>query len=238
MALVDDLTNEAQSILSQTWSIRDGQVVPETDDIALAGGGVKFAPVMLYADLADSTSLASNFDRRVASKVVKSFLAASCRIIRARGGHIRSFDGDRVMGVFFGARQHTEAAIAALNINYAVIHILRPKIEATYPTLAEGGFTLKHAVGIDKSDILVTRSGIRNNNDLIWVGRAPNIAAKLSALRDGQVSSYMTKVVFDQLAEDGKVSGEGKPMWEACSWTTPPLAEVKSLYRSTWWKRP
>ncbi|MFW9438925.1 adenylate/guanylate cyclase domain-containing protein [Xanthomonas euvesicatoria] len=238
MAIVDDLTNETDRILNQQWSLRDGSVVPTTETVLLAGGGVKLTPVMLYADLADSTLLASNFNRQVASKVIKAFLSAACRIIRYNGGDIRSFDGDRVMGVFLGERMHTKAALTALQINYTVIHILRPKIEAKYPALAEGGYRLKHAVGIDKSEVLVTRSGIRDNNDLIWVGRSPNIAAKLAAIRQDNLTSFMTKPVYDAVAQDGKIAHDGQNMWEECNWKTAPLDEVKKLYRSTWWSRP
>lgn len=238
MTLIQDLTNEAERILTQPWNLRDGQVVPQTNDVLLTGGGVKLTPVMLYADLADSTLLASKFDRGIASKVIKSFLAASCRIIRSNEGHIRSFDGDRVMGVFLGVRMHTRAALAALQINHAVTYILRPKIEAKFPSLAAGGFQLKHAVGIDKSEVLVARSGIRDNNDLIWVGRAPNIAAKLAALREDYMVSYMTKGVYDALAEDGKTANDGRPMWAACTWDQAPMPEVRDLYRSSWWKSP
>jgi class 3 adenylate cyclase len=238
MALLDEITTEANLILAQPWNIRDGLVVPEANSVQLAGGGVRLTPVMLYADLADSTLLASKFDRGVATKVIKSFLAASCRIIRARGGHIRSFDGDRVMGVFLGERMHTRAALAALNINWVVTHLLKPKIMAQFPSLALGGYNLQHGVGIDKSEVLVARSGIHDNNDLIWVGRAPNIAAKLAALREDGYASYMTKVVYDQLAPDGKVAADGRDMWQLRLWTKAPLEEVKSVYRSNFWWQP
>ena len=141
------------------------------------------------------------------------------------------------MGVFLGERMHTKAAITALNINWAVTHLLRPKIEAQFPSLTSGGYRLKHSVGIDKSEVLVARSGIRDNNDLIWVGRAPNIAAKLAALREDGYASYMTKTVYDQLAPDGKITG-GRDMWEARQWTNAPLDEVKSVYRSNFWWQP
>ncbi|MBV6687074.1 MULTISPECIES: adenylate/guanylate cyclase domain-containing protein [Xanthomonas] len=238
MAIVDDLTNETDQILNQQWSLRDGSVVPKTETVLLAGGGVKLTPVMLYADLADSTLLASNFNRQVASKVIKAFLSAACRIIRYNGGDIRSFDGDRVMGVFLGERMHTKAALTALQINYAVIHVLRPKIEVKYPALAEGGYRLNHAVGIDKSEVLVTRSGIRDNNDLIWVGRSPNIAAKLAAIRQGHITSFMTKSVYDLLAEDGKFAHDGASMWDQGTWNNAPLDDVKTIYQSSWWKKP
>src|SRR3954467_7943877 len=102
MSLTDDLSRDVDGILRQEWNIRDGQVVPKTEDVALAGGAVKLAVTMLYADLADSTELAMTYDKRVAAKVFKSFLSCSSKLIRAEGGEIRSFDGDRVMGVFIG----------------------------------------------------------------------------------------------------------------------------------------
>src|SRR6266542_2413696 len=99
MALADEIDSSVASILNQEWSIRDGYLVPTSDDVALAGGAVKLEATILYADLADSTYLAINADRRVTAKVFKCFLEASSRVIRAQEGEIRSFDGDRVMGV-------------------------------------------------------------------------------------------------------------------------------------------
>ncbi|HEY5804858.1 MAG TPA: adenylate/guanylate cyclase domain-containing protein [Lysobacter sp.] len=234
MPLRDDLENETARILGHQWTIRDGTVVPTTPSVLLNGGGVKLDAVMLYADLAESTKLAISFDRRVTAKVVKSFLSASCRIIRAHNGNIRSFDGDRVMAVFLGSRKNTESAIAALKINWTVRHLLRPKIHAQYPTLAAGGFEINHGVGIDRGDVLVVRSGIRDNNDLIWIGRAPNVAAKLANLRTGH-PTYITSDVFDRLAEDGKLGGNPRRlMWEECNWSVAPTADVARIYRSTW----
>src|SRR5437016_4133112 len=118
MALKDDLSSDVDRILRQEWNVRDGQVVPKTEDVPLEGGAVKLTATMLYADLADSTDLAMNYDRRIAAKVFKSFLSCSSKIIRSVGGEIRSFDGDRVMGVFVGNNKNTAAAKCALKINH------------------------------------------------------------------------------------------------------------------------
>ncbi len=200
MALKDDISSEVDRALAQTWELRDGTVVPETDAVKLAGGGVRLEAAMLYADLADSTRIAM-WDKRVAARLFKAFLASSARIIRARGGYIRSFDGDRVMGVFIGNVKNTSAAKAALNINYLVNEIIRPKFESKYDAFNNGTFSIGHSVGIDVSDLLVTRAGIANNNDLIWVGSAPNVAAKLSSIR---VCVRATQV-------NRAVSGGGRP---------------------------
>ncbi|MGB6659152.1 MAG: hypothetical protein WBE90_08670, partial [Xanthobacteraceae bacterium] len=58
------------------------------------------------------------------------------------------------------------------------------KFDAKYAAFREGKYGLAHCTGIDTSEVLVVRAGIRNNNDLIWVGSAPNVTAKLSALRE------------------------------------------------------
>src|SRR4051794_8728269 len=117
MALLNELTKNVDDILNQEWNIREGQVVPATEDVALAGGAVKLNATFLYADLADSTDLAMNYDKRIAAKVFKSFLSCSTRLIKEHDGKIRSFDGDRVMGVFIGQTKNTTAAKCALKIN-------------------------------------------------------------------------------------------------------------------------
>ncbi len=232
MAIADDIVSDIDGVLSDTWDIRDGQVVPETQDVALSGGGVKLEATMLYADLADSTELAM-WDRRVAARICKAFLAGASRLIRHKGGQIRSFDGDRVMGVFVGKAKNTEAATCALHINWMFKEVLKPKFEAKYAKLADGTYKLAHATGVDQSDVLVVRGGIRNNNDLIWIGRAPNVAAKLSSLREEPYFSFITPEVFNPMNSSAKTSKSGKDMWERRTWTGP----VDIVYRSNWhWK--
>ena len=207
--------------------------MPKTADVLLAGGAVKLTATILYADLADSTGLAMNYDRRIPAKVFKSFLSCSSKIIRAHDGEIRSFDGDRVMGVFVGNYKNTSAAKSALKINYAFLKVIKPKLEAKYEALRTGSYKLAHCVGVDTSDVLVIRSGIRSNNDLVWVGRAPNVAAKLSNLREAPYYSFITDTVYDQLNDEAKYSsGEKKPMWERRTWKA--VTGVNAVYRSSW----
>lgn len=235
MALKEDLTADIDGVLSQTWDIRDGTTVPTSETVALAGGGVNLKATMLYADLADSTTLAM-WDRRVTARIYKAFLAASTRIIRASKGDIRSYDGDRVMGVFLGDYKNTNAAKAALQINWMFRNLLRPKFQAKYEKLRHGTFTLAHCTGIDSSDVLVVRAGIRNNNDLVWVGRAPNVAAKLCGIREDSYASYVSGSTYDALAKEAKTSADGRSMWEERKWIGGP---VERIFRSSWsWTPP
>ncbi len=233
MGLKEEVSAEIDATLTQAWSLRDGIVAPQVEAMALAGGAVRLNATMLYSDLADSTALSTSFDRGVAAKVIKAFLGACSRIIRFNSGYIRSFDGDRVMAVFLGNGKETTAAKTALQINWAVVNLLKPKIGARYPALAQGGYVVRHCVGIDTSDILVVRAGIRDNNDLIWVGSASNVAAKLAAIRQTPNHSFMTSRVHDALHDSLKVGGQlRQPIWERCTFN--PSPDVTIVYRSGW----
>jgi len=61
--------------------------------------------------------------------------------------------------------------------------------------------SLSQSVGVDTSKVMVVRNGIKNNNDLVWIGRAPNIAAKLSAIRDPGYTSYISEAVFNVILD-------------------------------------
>ena len=238
MAITEDLQKELDNILRAKWETRSGQVVPETSDIVLGNSAVSIDATVLYADLADSTGLVL-IDKTIAAEVFKAYLHGTTRIIRSNGGHIRSFDGDRVMGVFIGGFKNSSAAKTALQINHFFAQILVPKFTSFYSHLGSASYTLRQSVGVDTGAVHIIRSGIRNNNDLVWVGRGPNIAAKLCSIREDGYSSYITKAVYNSLADVAKISPTtGVNMWESRSWGGGQAYGVSDIYRSSWWVRP
>lgn len=235
MALIDDIENDVQSVIDQPWNLRTGRVVPSSEDVALAGGSVELEATMLYADLASSSKIAKELDRRVAAKILKAFLATTSRLVKARDGTVVSFDGDRILGVFVGDSKNSNAAKCALNINYAVGQVIRPKFVAKYDTVRDASFKIEHGCGIDTGTVLTVRAGARGDNDLIWIGRAPNLAAKLSDIRDAPYFTFITGSVYNRLQESSKIGSDKKDMWESRVWTF--LDEKISVYRSSYhWK--
>jgi adenylate cyclase len=232
----DELTKAVDSIIKATWDLRAGQVIPETAALTLGNAGVTLEATILYADLADSTELAL-YDQEIAAEVYKAYLLGTSQLIKAAGGEIRSFDGDRVMGVFIGNSKNTSAAKAALKINYFFTMVLAPAFLTFYERLKTSPFKFAQSVGIDTGEIRVARAGVRNDNDLIWVGRAPNIAAKLSSIRVQGISTFITEAVFDKLHESAKVFN-GQQMWERCSWSKGEPYGTTVVYRSAWWFKP
>ncbi|MWA08100.1 adenylate/guanylate cyclase domain-containing protein [Streptomyces sp. BA2] len=239
MGLADEIDAAVTSVVCSDWDTRKGTVVPTTDNVKLGNGAVEIDAVYLYADLADSTGLARDFTRTTAAKVIRAYLDATCRVIKARGGHIRSFDGDRVMAIFMGDSKNTDAARCALQINHVVQKIVAPRVEANLSSIKSKGFEIKHCVGIDTGTALVVRGGVRGSNDLVSIGRAPNVAAKLSDIRNGNYRTYVTEAVFKKIAEHTKYSsGDDKRlMWEG-PYTREVGGETITIYKSSWWSKP
>ena len=78
-------------------------------------------------------------------------------------------------------------------------------------------------------------AGIRNNNDLIWIGRAPSLAAKLSDLREYPHCTFISAAAYNRLSNGSKFSG-GKNMWEQRSVNFAGANET--IYRSSYWWKP
>jgi adenylate cyclase len=234
--LRDDLDSDVRTVITTLWDTRKGRTVPSTTDVVLPGGAVELDATFLYADMADSSKMAKELDRRVAAKILKAFLATSTRLIRHCGGSIASFDGDRVMGIFIGHSKNSSAAKCALQIDYVVQEIIKPKFTSKYDPVRNASFSIGHGTGIDTGTVLAVCAGARNHNDLIWIGRAPNLAAKLSDLRKYPYSIWITASVYNDLDKGLKYDGDGKDIWEARTWTF--LDENIRVYRSNYHLKP
>lgn len=228
MVLKSELDDYVAKTLRETWTTRKGQKVPDTENLSLQNEAVKLDATVLYADLAKSTQMTARYDDWFAAEIYKSYLYCASKIIKARGGIITAYDGDRVMGVFIGESMNTSAAKAGLQINYASEYLITPKVHAKYPSAS--AFTLKQRVGIDTSELFVARAGVRGSNDLVWVGNASNNAAKLAAL-DPRYPTYITGDVYNSLNDSSKYGSGGGNMWTDLG--TRDMGY--RVYGSTWW---
>ncbi len=226
MSLRAELTKEVATIFSEQWNVRDGRVVPDPEDIQHGNHASKLDAVVLYADLSYSTLMVDSEPFHVAAEVYKSYLHCSARIIKANGGVITAYDGDRIMSVFIGDSKNTNAAKSGLQISWAVDKIINPGLRSQY---GDDAYEVAHVVGVDSSVICAARIGVRNDNDLVWVGSAANHAAKLSSISEEKSSVFISERVYGRLRADLKVNGNPKQnMWTQLTY------EGSPVYRSRW----
>jgi len=232
MGISENLIADVKNIFSEKWTTTEGRVVPETENIALGNAGIELEGTVLYADLEDSTGLVMSYKPFFAAEIYKAYLATVCKVIRANSGEITAFDGDRVMAVFIGGSKNSNAAKTALQINYVTRNILNPKLKEQYPN---SNYEIKQAVGVDTSKLLIARTGIRGANDLVWVGRAANYAAKLCSQREDLYPSFITEDVYSSLSDETKNGGNPKQnMWQKTIWPEKGIV----LYKSSWHWQP
>jgi uridylate cyclase len=228
MGLNEDLEKEVAAIFAETWAERDGTKVPEPSSLKLANDAVKLDGTILYADLAGSTVLVDTKKKYFAAEIYKTYLHCAAKIIRAENGSVTAYDGDRIMGVFIDDGRDDRAVRAALKINQARVKIINPAISTQYK---DSTYKVGHSVGVDRSSLFIARTGVRGDNDLVWVGRAANYAAKLAALESS--FTWITDTVYEKLDESLRVT-KGDNMWEAMTWT---VMNNMRIYRSNWmWK--
>ncbi|WP_157700483.1 hypothetical protein [Rhizobium etli] len=91
---------------------------------------------------------------------------------------------------------------------------------------------MSQVVGIDTSSIRAARTGVRGDNDIVWVGRAANYAAKLTEIKLPQ-RTWITEDAYNRLRDEAKFGGNPKQnMWKQFSWTQQNDIPV---YGSTYW---
>lgn len=218
------------SIFATKWEKRDGRVVPDGDGIKLGNDAVELDATVLYADLADSTGLVTGYKDWFAAEIYKAYLTVACDVIKNNGGVITAFDGDRVMAVYIGDTKNSSAAKSALQISWVVKNIINKKLREQYPNTS---YEVRQAVGVDTGKLMVAKAGIHGFNDLVWVGRAANVAAKLSALREVNYGSFITSAVYKMLSDSSKMGGDPKrSMWTEHVWAETGEVVMKSNW--TW----
>lgn len=236
MASEDFLKDRVETLFRTQFDQRNGRVVPTTEDVVLKNGAVKIEAAFLYADLAGSAKLSKTCPWSTTAKIIRAFLDCSTRLIIKHGGQVRSFDGDRVMGVFIGNSKSSDASICGREIHWSVRKIIQPAAAKQFKSISDNSIEIRNCSGIDVGEVRAVRSGIRESNDLIWIGKAASFSAKLSDVRDEGFCTYISSRTYNRLSKEAKFDGQGKNMWEARSFDF--SDETETVYRSNHWKKP
>jgi class 3 adenylate cyclase len=207
----DEVDKALADVIDNSWNVRDGKTVPETVDVGYKEA-VKLTATFLYSDMANSTGLVKACPKLTAGKVIRLYLNTCVRILHLHDGHVRSFDGDRVMAVFHGDGQAVRSVKAALMFQYAIDEYLRPALSKEFKSIRDSGWKLSHGTGIAKGETYMFRGGVRGNSDLVSVGSAPNLSAKLSDKR-GKFRTRIGAGAYGNL-DEATLKSKGVNMWQ------------------------
>lgn len=233
MTLREELDEKVREFARDRWGeVPDGYAVPAPDDLTFGNTGRRLNACILYADIRGSTKMVDALTDTMAAEYYKAFLHCAAKVIKRNDGSITAYDGDRVMSVFLGASKEDHAVGAALEIGFVVDEVINPQFFSVY---AANHRTLQHTVGIDCGTVLASKTGVRIDSDLVWVGAAANYAAKLNSFEglDPDYPIRVTTEVFVKLSNSCLVGSAGESMWEG------PYTNVgqRQHYRSSFRRR-
>lgn len=189
-----DILADVRNVFGNKWTTHDAQDVPSLEELRLsANDAAEFDATVLYADMEGSTDLVRGYKNWFAAEIYKVYLRSVADVLRNNSGAITAYDGDRVMAVFIGDSKNTSACRAAMQL----VYLIRRINGAIADYYTKSPYRIGQHIGIDSSHLFVVRSGVRGANDLVWVGEAANVAAKLSSVDDESYSIYATRNVYD-----------------------------------------
>ncbi len=208
MGLKEDLINKVNVFYTEPFTVEETTIVPTTDYSKLTFGNkvLKAELTFLFVDIRKSSKIVDTLGFIGAARLYQSFHEITSKIIAKRNGQIRSFDGDRILGIFAGDRKNNNAVEAALNIRWAIQNILNPKL---------GSSPIAIGIGIDTGETLITKvgkSGGGNNSDIVWVGNACVNAALFCSKGTNMI--YIGNAVKNRLDKSNLDDSDGKSMWE------------------------
>lgn len=214
MTLKDDLIAKVWEYITSTWGvIPNGYVVPTEESLTLGNSGTRINATVFYADINGSTDMVDALSDTLAAEYYKAYLYCAAKIIKSNDGTITAYDGDRVMAIYIGTAQAKSAVRTALELNWAMGNIINQTFAGSYSTAHR---VLQHTVGIDSGPLLVAKTGVRVDSDLVWVGPAANYAAKLTGF-DGLDPNFQIRITEQAMRALGIgtfIKPDGTTIWD------------------------
>ena len=217
----DDIMKRIDTYIEGEYDIKNTRKIPTAQDLGFGRYGRIIETAILYADLRGSSEVTERHRRHTTARIFKSFLDAMARIARSHDGEIRSYDGDRIMVVFppdpSGKNAVCNIAVqTGMEMAWFFDEVLTHRLRRYDNSLDFG-------VGIAFSPMLAVRVGLgRNpdNNDIIFIGRAANLAAKLSDKAKSPNYIWIDQEIHRRLGDEWKYVDpqasrrKKRPMWK------------------------
>ncbi|QSO49185.1 adenylate/guanylate cyclase domain-containing protein [Alicyclobacillus mengziensis] len=173
---------------SQNYVTRHAKNMPQAENLHLGESREIFATI-LFIDLRGSTKLSQELSLDDQMKILYTYLTVATQVAKASGAYIEKYTGDGIMGIFGQSDIMPTAQDTVRNALETSKGIIQAVYNVVNPVFREQGLPEIHcAAGLDCGQILISRIGIRGENDLVAIGEAANMASKIeNATRAGHV---------------------------------------------------
>jgi len=146
--------------------------------LELQAGGERRHLTVLFADLVNSTQMATRLDPEEFHEIIQAYHQAVARVVARFDGYVAQYQGDGIVAYFGWPLAHGDDAERAVRAGLEIIEAIKG--------LKRGGVTaggqISVRVGIDTGPVMVGHLGGGGRREITAVGETPNIAARTQAL--------------------------------------------------------
>ncbi len=136
---------------------------------------------VMFCDVVGWTSLSERLDPELLSEIAHAYQAAAGEAIRRYEGHVAQYLGDGLLAYFGYPRAHEDDGQRAVLSAMGILTAIRA-MNASWA--ADSGIELSVRIGIDTGMAVVGQVGDTSHHELLALGEAPNVAARLQALAE------------------------------------------------------
>src|SRR5262245_2457507 len=152
---------------------------------ARAPEGERRQLTVMFCDLVGSTQLSEHLDPEDLQTVVHAYQQTCTTVIQHYEGHIAQHLGDGLLVYFGYPRAHEDEAQRAVQTGLRILAAL-PQLNAGLQSILEahGHARLQVRMGIHTGLVVVSELGSGIKREILALGEAPNIAARLQGLAE------------------------------------------------------
>jgi len=203
MATNQETLEAIEQYLKESYTQSETSHVPKKNDLTFENTikKIKHAKVF-YIDMRKSRKILTDATDFWSVKIHKAFLQAVIHCVETRGGHIRSFNGDGILGFFIKDIDNypaSRAVRAAMDIKGFVKKINKILVENNKNKIDFG-------TGIAQGVINVAKSGKAGDDqtkqDLVWIGIPLYVAVELSELGESPKNIWISDKVFNAVIKE------------------------------------
>ena len=222
---------KAYDISANSLETRTSVEIPKTSNDLKYNELVEMNLAMLFVDVKGYTDIVKEENPKKIARIMTLYVTEMGTAIRHHGGTIVSIEGDGLLAAFNENTKDSKnacekAVCCAVTMNTLLDYVVNKRLKDI------GYNTIACRYGIDYGRIVIKRAGIRGdgNNELLYIGKATNLAVKNSNFAyDKQI--IISQKVFEMLSSHYKDWNKG---WEWNTRSDHKLGNVRAKYVNHW----
>ncbi len=132
---------------------------------------------VLFADLVNSTQMATRLDPEEFHEIIQSYHQAVARVVARFDGYVAQYQGDGIVAYFGWPLAHGDDAERAIRSGLEIIEVIKG---LQRDLTVKGEIAVR--VGIDTGPVVVGHLGGGERREVTAIGETPNIAARVQSL--------------------------------------------------------